>query len=220
MEKEFITPTASDTTIIGGSDGPTSVFILGKNHKPNMKQRIQRAMFRLRKKWHALWIKPKPHTMEETANYIRKKYDFVELPRDSMKYQRLYNELRCSFIIMNEPQLLGEYATPPELKGKSQEDVKEFFDKLQLQQEKASEVPEELFPLEYYYFEKQEKDIHMELQLEARFEYIGGGASGKFISKFHKIEKDVYKYYGVSEEDIKNHTKRYENLLRCLASRH
>lgn len=209
-----------DTTIIGGSDGPTSVFVVGRNHKPSMKQRMQRAMFRLRKKWHALWIKPNPHTMGETANYIREKYDFVELPRDSKKYQRLYNEHRCSFIIQYEPHLLGDYATPPELKGKSQEDVKEFLDKLQLQQEKASQVPEELFPLEYYYFEKQEKDIHMELQLEARFGHIGGGASGKSISKFYKIEKDVYKYYGVSEDDIKNHTERYDNLLRCLASRH
>lgn len=41
MEKELIKSTASDTTIIGGSDGPTSVFLLGGNHKPNMKQLCQ-----------------------------------------------------------------------------------------------------------------------------------------------------------------------------------
>lgn len=158
--------------------------------------------------------------MEETANYIREKYDFVELPKDSKKYQRLYNELRCSFIIQYEPHLLGEYAAPPELKGTSQEDVKEFFDKLQFQQKKANEVPEELFSLDYYYFEKEEKDIHMDLQLEARFGYIGGGASGKFIPKFRKIEKDVYKYYSVSEDDITNNTERYQDLLRTLAMRH
>ena len=66
-----------DTTIIGGSDGPTSIFLLKNEHKPNMKQYLQRKMFELRKKWYALWIKPNPHTMEEVADYIRKKYDFV-----------------------------------------------------------------------------------------------------------------------------------------------
>ena len=87
-------------------------------------------------------------------------------------------------------------------------------------QEKANEVPEELFSLEYYYFEKEENEVHMEIQLESRYSYIGGGASGKFISKFHKIYKDIYKYYGVSEDDIRNNTNRYQNLLRTLSMKH
>ena len=220
MEKEMIKPSASSTTIISSSDGPTSVLLLGSNRKPNMKQKLQRTMFLLRKKWYALWLKPNPHTMEETANYIRERYDFMELAKESKKYQRLYNELRSSFIMQYEPHLLGEYAIPPELKSENEKDVKEFLDKMRLQQEKANEVPEELFSLEYYYFEKQENDIHMDIQLESRYGYIGGGASGKFIPKFRKIHKDVYRYYGVSEDDIKNHTKRYDDLLRCLAMRH
>ena len=60
----------------------------------------------------------------------------------------------------------------------------------------------------------------MEIQLEARYGHIGGSASGKKISKHHKIFKDVYKYYGVSEEDIVNNSKRYKDLLRQLAMRH
>ena len=192
MGKAFIKPSASATTIIGSSDGPTSVFIASGNHKPDLKQKLQKKSFELRKKWYALWIKPGTHTMEEVAEYIRKKYRFVEHTKESPKYQRLCQELRSSFIMQYEPQLLGEYAA----------------------------LPEELFSLEYYYFEKQDKDLHMEIQLESRFEYIGGSTSGKKISKFHKIYKDVYKYYGVSEEDIKNHTKRYEDLLRQLAMRH
>ena len=220
MEKELIKSTASDTTIIGGSDGPTSVFLLGGNHKPNMKQRMQRAMFSLRKKWYALWIKPNPHSMEEVAAYIRKKYGFVELSKESSTYKRLYNELKASFIMQYEPKLLGEYATLPELKSESQDDVKAFLDQMRLRQEKAGEVPEEVFALDYYYFEKQDGNMHMEIQLESRFGHIGGGASGKPIRKFHRIYKDVYRYYGVSEEDIKNHTKRYEDLLRQLAICH
>lgn len=220
MEKSVIKPNASSTTIISSSDGPTAVFLSNGKHKPNIKQRIQKKLFELRKKWYALWIKPNPHTMEEVAVYIRKKYGFKELPKKSKKYQRLYNELRSSFIMQYEPHLLGEYAVLPELKSENETDVKEFLEQMRLRQEKAKEVPEKLFALDYYYFEKNEKGVHMEIQLESRFGYIGGGASGKFISKYHKIYKDVYKYYGVSKKDIANNSKRYQNLLRQLAIRH
>jgi len=220
MKKDFIKPSASTTTIIGSSDGPTSVFVASGKYKLSLKQQLQKKSFELRKKWYALWIKPNPHTIEEVVDYIRKKYDFIEVSRTSKKYQRLYQELRSSFIMQYEPKLLGEYAALPELKSQSQEDVKEFLEKMHMRQEKANEVPEELFSLDCYFFEMQEKDIHMEIQLESHFEYIGGGTSGRKVSKFHKIYKDVYKYYGVSEDDIKNHTKRYENLLRQLAIRH
>ncbi len=207
-------------TIISGSDGPTSVFLAGSNHKPNIKQRLYKKRFELCKKWHALWIKPNPHTIEEVVEYIRTKYDFIEVSKNSKKYQRLYNELRSSFIMQYEPHLLGEYANLPELTDHSESAIKEFLEKMQLRQQKANEVPEELFSLDCYFFEKQENDLHMEIQLESRFGYIGGGGSGKNLSKYHKIYKDVYRYYGVSENDIKNHTKRYEDLLRTLALKH
>jgi len=220
MEKELIKPSASNMAIIGSSDGPTSVFICSDKRKPNMKQRIQKKLFQLQKKWYALWIKPNPHSMKEVADHIREKYDFVELSKDSKKYQRLYNELRSSFIMQYEPHLLGEYATLPELKSETEEGVKEFLEQMRLRHEKANEVPEELFSLDYYYFEKEENGVQMEIQLESHYGYIGGGASGKSISKYRKINKDVYRYYGVSEEDINNQTKRYDNLLRQLAMRH
>ena len=122
--------------------------------------------------------------------------------------------------MQNEPHLLGEYEALPELKSQSEDDIKAFLEQMRLRQEKAGEVPEELFSINYYYFEKQDKDLHMEIQLESRFEYIGGSTSGKNLSKFNKIYKDIYKYYGVSDYDINNHTKRYENLLRILALKH
>lgn len=108
MEKEFRKPNASATTIIGSSDGPTSVFIASGEHKPNLKQKLHKKCFELRKKWYALWIKSGTHTMEEVAEYIRQKYDFVEVSKESKKYQRLYQELRSSFIMQYEPQLLGD----------------------------------------------------------------------------------------------------------------
>lgn len=220
MEKSLIKPNATSTTIIEGSDGPTSVFFLGGSHKRNIRQRIQKKVFQIRKKWYALWIKPGTHTMEEVVSYIKEKYQFVELSKDSENYRRQYEELRASFIMMYQPELLGEYAKPPELTSKDEIEIQEFFTQMRIRQEKAMEIPKELFSIEYYYLEKQKNDYNMHIQLESRFAYIGGEASGKNISKFSKIYKDVYRYYGVSEEDIANNTKRYQDLLRTLAMRH
>ena len=219
MEKSFEKTNGTNTTIIGSSDGPTSVFLVG-GHKPNIKQKIQKKAFELRKKWYALWIKPGTHTMEDVACYVKEKYHFVECSKDSKIYRHQYDELRASFIMQYQPELLGEYAKLPELASEEENEIREFLAQMRIRQEKAKEVPEELFSLDYYYLEKQEKDDNMHIQLESHYEYIGGGFSGGKNNNFKRIYKDIYKYYGVSEDDIANNTKRYQNLLRTLAIRH
>lgn len=207
-------------SIIGGSDGPTSVFILGGHQKLNIKQRVQKKVFQLRKKWYALWIKPEAHTMDEVICYIKEKYNFTELSKDTEKYRRLYDELRTSFIMQYQPELLGEYANTPELISKDEAGIREFMAQMETRKQRAKEVPEEVFSLDYHYFEKEENDNHLQIDLESHFEYIGGSGSGKDISKFDKIYKDIFKYYGVSEEDIANNTERYQNLLTTLTIKH
>ena len=61
----------------------------------------------------------------------------------------------------------------------------------------------------------------MHVVIEKKFEHIGGGASGskKALREYHKIFKDIYRYYGVTQEDIDQKTKRYEALVRQLALR-
>ena len=39
------------------------------------------------------------------------------------------------------------------------------------------------------------------------------------MKKYDRIFRDVYKYYGVTQDDIDNQTKRYEDMLRTLARR-
>ena len=55
--------------------------------------------------------------------------------------------------------------------------------------------------------------------IEKRFAYIGGGVSGdkKQMRRFHRIYKGVHRYYGVTAEDIKNKSKRYEQVIRALS---
>ena len=49
---------------------------------------------------------------------------------------------------------------------------------------------------------------------------FGGGASGntKTVRMHNREFKQVYRYYGVSQEDIDNKTERFEEVVRTLAN--
>ena len=51
--------------------------------------------------------------------------------------------------------------------------------------------------------------------VQAGMSYSGNKA---VMKKFKKISRDLYSYYGVTEKDIKNKTKRYSSLVTNLSS--
>jgi hypothetical protein len=61
----------------------------------------------------------------------------------------------------------------------------------------------------------------MRFSVERKYGYIGGGASGskKKMKKYEKLYRDIYRYYGVSQEDINQKTVRYETVIKILAGR-
>ena len=81
------------------------------------------------------------------------------------------------------------------------------------------EIPEETFDIEYFVFEQKDKDGKMQICFEKRFGYIGASASGtkKYMKSFGKLYRDVYRYYGVTQEDIDSESRRYKELVNCLA---
>ena len=98
---------ASSVGIIGGADGPTSVFIAGKKRKLPLKQRIKQS-------WNNYWYKKhrakvektivaNPHTLDEVIGYMQKKYNAQEIATDSKRYIRerknLCEKTRLSFLI-------------------------------------------------------------------------------------------------------------------------
>lgn len=118
------------------------------------------------------------------------------------------------------PELLGEYATMPRLKSESKEDIEAHIKQFQARQQMAMEIPTTEFDIDFHKFQIPFEDINdnMHIIIEKRFAYIGGGVSGdkKQMRRFHRIFKDVHRYYGVTVEDIKNKTKRYEQVIRAL----
>ena len=60
----------------------------------------------------------------------------------------------------------------------------------------------------------------VEIEVDYTWNIFGISYSGNksVIKRFKKIARDLYCYYGVSEEDIKNRTKRYSSLVTELTS--
>ena len=206
-------------SVIGKSDGPTAVTVIKRNSKLTWKQKLEKCKYKIKRAYVEHTIKAKGHSLDEVIDYIINKHGFVEIDNDEVRFER--DELRASFIMQYAPELLGEYATMPRLKSESKEDVEEHIKQFQVRQQRAMEVPISEFDIDFHKFQISHEDINdnMYINIEKRFAYIGGGVSGdkKVMRRFHRIFKDVHRYYGVTAEDIENKSKRYEQVIRALS---
>ena len=210
---------AQSVNVISGADGPTSYFVLSRDRKLTLKQKAQKLRFRLRKAWIEKRIFANSHSLEEVCQYIQDKYGFREAERRSAGFLYEYEEMRASFLMTHSPELMGEFAMKPKLESYEEKDVRKFMEEIELRKNMAMNIPEEAFDIDFHKYAKTDGDVEMHVVIEKKFEYIGGGASGskKAIKEYHKILKDIYRYYGVTQEDIDHKTKRYETLVRQLA---
>lgn len=205
-------------SVIGKSDGPTAVTVIKRNSKLTLKQKLEKCKYKIKRAYVEHTIKAKGHSLDEVIDYIINKHGFVEIDNDEVRFE--HDEMRASFIMQYAPELLGEYATMPQLKSESKEDIQAHIREFQERQQRAMEIPIEKFDIDVHKFQISFEDINdnMYIIVEKRFAYIGGGVSGdkKVMRRFHRIFKDVHRYYGVTAEDIKNKTKRYEQVIRAL----
>ena len=205
-------------TMIGKSDGSTAVAVIKNNTKLTLRQKLEKSKYRIKRAYVERTMKAKSHSLDEVIDYIVNVHGFVELDNDEVRFER--DELRASCIMRYAPELLGEYATMPRLKSESREDIEAHIKQFKVRQQRAMEVPVSEFDIDFHKFQISFGDINdnMYIIVEKRFAYIGGGVSGdkKQMRRFHRIFKDVHRYYGVTAEDIKNKTKRYEQVIRAL----
>lgn len=216
---------ASSVGIIGGADGPTSVFIAGKKRKLPLKQRIKQS-------WDNYWYKKRrakvekkivanPHNLEEVIQYMQEKYNAQEIATDSKRYIRERKNLKESLILKYNPELLKDLPKLEPPKDMNEESIKAYLDEVNKYTEQASQVPEEIFPMDFHIYEIHFEGIgDMHFTVEKKWNVLSGGYSGKTknMKKLAKIDKDIYEYYGVTEEDIKRKSERYSLLVTVLAS--
>ena len=204
--------------MIGKSDGPTAVFVIKRNSKLTLRQKLEKGKYKIKRAYVEQTMKAESHSLDEVIDYIVNVHGFIECNNDEVRFER--DELRASFLMQYAPELLGEYARMSRLKSESKEDIEEHIKQVQERQQRAKEVPVSEFDIDFHKFQISLGDINdnMYIIVEKRFAYIGGGVSGdkKEIRRFQRIFKDVHRYYGVTAEDIKNKTKRYEQVIRAL----
>ncbi len=211
-------------TIIGSADGPTSVFIVGqKNGKSHIpwKHKIKQFFYGKKRQKIISQIKADPHTLDELVEYLKANYYVKELTEADVRYLRQRKNCKAALVQRYRSDLLGEEMKMECPKSDSPEDIKIWLDKVNSVEEKAAAVPEELFPLDYHLYTIEYLDygeLHLEIEEVHQFMAISYTARSKKCKYMNKVAKDIYLYYGVSEEDIANKTERFNMLVMELAS--
>lgn len=213
---------ASAVSVISGADGPTSVFLVGgENTKLTLKQKIERLKYKIKRFYAEKTLKCESHTLDEVMEYIVDKYGFAEVNKASDEAAEEYKQMRASFIIQYAPELLGENDICPQLKSESPKDIEVYIRQSEERMKRASEVDATLFDIDFHKFKKSFSGINdnMHIVIEKKYAYIGGGAGGnkKLIREFDKIYKDIYRYYGVTKQDIESKSERYKDVVRTLS---
>ena len=119
------------------------------------------------------------------------------------------------------PELLGELMDVEAPEGEDVGTIKAFLEQIQERNNKAAEIAEDIFPLDFHIYEiKCPGDCMMQIGVETVWQVIDGSFSGdkKNMKRLKKLFKKIYLYYGVTDEDIKNETERYKSLLTILCS--
>ena len=222
MKNKFGNKAVSSASIIGGDDKPTAFFIVGKSDlKRTLKQNIQKFLYDVRKKRIVKSLKANPHSMEQVADYITE-LGFSEVDKSEPEYKTEYSQMRASFIMQYKPELLGDLAEAPKLENHEEETIKLFMEQIEQRQKAAEDIPPDIFDIDLHIYEKGDGNNQSRITVEKNYGYIGGSASGVkkgFTKEFDKTFRKVYQYYGVTQKDIDNNTKRYIELVKTLARR-
>ena len=70
---------AGSVSIIGGADGPTSIFIAGKGGTVKLTRRIQNYFCKIKRNRIKKRITANPHTLEEVVELLKREYGAVEV---------------------------------------------------------------------------------------------------------------------------------------------
>ncbi len=212
---------AGSVSIIGGADGPTSIFIVGKGGGVKLTTRIQNYFRIIKRNRIKKQITANPHTLEEVVEWLKREHGAVEVSQQSHNYMEQKQFLKASLIMRHRPDLLGELINlePPE--GEDVEALKAFCEKIQERRNRAAEIADDIFPIDFHIYEiKWSENDRMRIGVETVWQVLDGSFSGdkKTRKQLEKLFKRLYLYYGVTAEDIKNETERYKSLLGVLCS--
>lgn len=205
--------------IIGGADGPTSVFVAGRKKGIPIKHRIKNRIYRWKGKQAAKRITAGERTLSEVVTYAVKKYNAVEADITQRKYATQKNCIKESLVSRFRSELLGDLVEVIRPDEYTPETVKALQEQFQARRERVEAISEEAMPMDFHIYEISLDDGRLEMEIDYHWNVFGISYSGnkKTMKRMKGIAKDLYLYYGVSEEDIRQESERYHSLLATLS---
>lgn len=215
---------AKSASVIGGADGPTSIFLLGgkeKNIFRRIKNNLRNWKYRQKRIGVIRKIRPGAHSLEDTIRYMKSKYSAYEADETYSFYSERMSQLRYTIIQMHNPELIGanvQIAPPDNLEDREvllswMEKVRENQDNIM---KKADSITFEEFPTYCHLYIIRTDNGTIEIETEDNRGLMRVSSSGD-IKQLKKIIQDIYIYYGVYEEDIINKTRRYKSYVAELS---
>lgn len=210
----------SGVSIIGGADGPTSIFIAGRAQKRPLKVRIRSILYRFKRKRAEKKVVAGEHTLDELVQYAKNSYNLIETNSSERKYIEQQNNLKESLILQHKPEILGEMKDIPKPNIYNEKSIREYLCKIEARREMIAEMPDNVIPMKFHLYEIRIGDDSLEMNIDYIWNIFAISYSGnkKVMKQFQKISKDLYIFYGVSEDDIKKKTERYLSLVTALSS--
>ena len=95
-------------SIIGGADGPTSIFIAGKGGRVKLTTHIQNYFRIIKRNRVKKRITANPHTLEEVVELMKREYGAEEVSQQSHNYLEQRKCLKASLVMRYRPDLIGE----------------------------------------------------------------------------------------------------------------
>lgn len=207
-------------SIIGGADGPTSIFIAGRTGKKSLKQRIRQYIYKCKRKRMENKIYAGGHTLKEVLFYANARFDVTEVRVEEKKYIEQRECLKESLILRHKPELLNGMKDIKKPAVWNENSVREFHHQLQIRSERIAEISDNQMPMDFHIYEIKIKNGWLEMEIDYIWNIFGVSYSGskKAMKQLRKIAHELYIYYGVTEDDIKLKSERYTSLLSTLCS--
>ena len=212
----------SETSIIGGSEGESSIFIADKPKNPKEQRlgmRIQSAIYKYKYKRAEQTIVANAHTLAEVVQYAMLHYETVEVESTKKNFIEQRNNLKENLILQHKPEILGEMENIPVPDTSNEAAFREYINKIEARSKMIAKMPDDVIPMDYHLYEIRTRDVLLEMEIDYIWDVFGVSFIGtdKTIKQLRKISKDLYHYYGVNEEDIRNKTERYTALVVALS---
>lgn len=205
-------------SIIGGQDGSTIFFTAGKSKKKSLKNRLRNYLKQRKRKKAEKKIVAGEHSLEEVVTYAMNRYSVSEVERNEKKYMERWKILKESLVLKYKPELLGDMQEISKPDIQNEDSIRTFFHQIEFRSKRIAQIPDHEVTMDFHVYEIGTEEGHLNLEIDYHWKLFGISYSGskKAIKQLKKIARELYIYYGVNGNDIREKSERYLSLLEWM----